>query len=445
MSLLWFSLVSKATKVPNSSTESAEYELTVLDCSGENSKSPICIEREESLLQLKILNELKNELLSFNIQEWSQQKFQSILDLEAEGGDLFQKEFFGKSGKIYAEASMASKQLIEEAKRTLEDLIGNGYEKLKNNLWKEAEESFRKAIVIEPSNNKALTGLSRALVLEEVLELLKEIKLLIRANFLDEANSILDKAINLDRENPELLKIRIETNVLVRSRDLKNFIRIGYESLERRDFIKASVSFTEALRLDRASVEALSGVSAVKEGKKKKKIQEERARADNLFELEDFQKSAVHFKNILELEKNIGFAVVGLEKVNRYISLENKINRYLEKPERLSSSAVFKEAKSVLKIVETYELGERLSSKKKIFSGLLDKYSEPIKLILYSDNKTYISMKNGKDLGSFSSKEVRLFPGTYTFMGKRKGYVTIRRTINLIESSVVSLVCGEKI
>jgi len=54
-------------------------------------------------------------------------------------------------------------------------------------------------------------------------------------------------------------------------------------------------------------------------------------------------------------------------------------------------------------------------------------------------------MKNGKDLGSFSSKEVRLFPGTYTFMGKRKGYVTIRKTINLIESSVVSLVCGEKI
>ena len=443
--MLWFALISKASSTGNLLSEIEDYEAEILDCAGEKSKLPACIEREESLMQLRILKDLKDQLLSFNIEQWSQLEFQLILDLEAEGSELFKEEFFSQSRKVYGEASLASEQLLEETKKVLEDLISRGYKQLRGNLWEEAEDSFRRAIIIESVNSKALKGLSRALVLEEVLELSKEIRILIKANLLDEANSVLDKAINLDRENIEVLDTKIKIDKLIKVRDLLNAIRTGYDSLEKKNFLQATTFFNIALGLDKNSAEALSGLRAVKEGKKNKKIIEERILAENSFSQEDFQESSFHFRNILDLDKNIGFAVVGLEKTNDYIVLEKKIDRYLDNPERLSSASVFKEARGIARIAETYTLGQRLLIKKKQFFMLLDQYSQPMTLTISSDDKTYISMRNGKDLGFLSTKEVRLFPGTYTFVGKRKGYVTVQKTIKLINPSNVILVCDKKI
>ena len=118
---------------------------------------------------------------------------------------------------------------------------------------------------------------------------------------------------------------------------------------------------------------------------------------------------------------------------------------FIEQPERVSSSAVYEEAKEVLKLSESYLLGERLIEKKVALTNLLDKYSQLKSLIINSNNRTYITIKNGKDLGLLSTKEVRLFPGTYTLIGKRKGYATVRKVIKLMEASSVSINCNDKI
>ena len=445
--LLWFIFISNINTSANSSNSSPVFEgqASLLDCTGTNQNSPLCEERQEALEKIKILQELKSKLNLFNAKVWAVNKFQSILDLEKQGDKLYKEEFFGKSKKVFMEAILFSEDLLREAKDTINKYNSNGFSQLNKNDWRGAEDLFRKALLIDPADSIALKGLSRSLTLEEVLKLITEAKLLIKTDALDEAKSFILKAFNLDKENFEAQDAKNEIDQLIRNRDLRLAVEGGYNSLNKKDFLSASKFFNQALIIDKNSIPAITGLKEVKEERKREKIRQEGLLATEAFNVEDFERSILHHKNVLAIESNISFAVVGLRKANDYLFLEKQIDRYLGRPARVSSSAVYEEAKEVLKLSESYLLGERLLEKKVALTNLLDKYSQLKSLIINSNNRTYITIKNGKDLGLLSSKEVRLLPGTYTLIGKRKGYATVRKVIKLMEASSVSINCNDKI
>jgi len=48
-------------------------------------------------------------------------------------------------------------------------------------------------------------------------------------------------------------------------------------------------------------------------------------------------------------------------------------------------------------------------------------------------------------IGVFNSKEIKLNPGKYTFIGKRKGFVTIRKVHDISSTATIKIQCMEKI
>ena len=166
--------------------------------------------------------------------------------------------------------------------------------------------------------------------------------------------------------------------------------------------------------------------------------------ASRALELEEFSIALIHFQNILELEPNIQFAVYGLQEVKMFDEFESNLDRYLNNPSRLSSPNVYSEAARVLDNSQSLNLRKRLSSKKEKLDFLLAKYSEEINITIISDNKTQITIQNVSLIGAFNTKEIRLTPGKYILIGKRKDFVTVRKTINLFESTTVSIQCTER-
>ena len=299
--------------------------------------------------------------------------------------------------------------------------------------------------MIFPDSESALNGLSRAGVLEDVLKIKEEVELLMKINSFDDALLLLQKASNLDDKNEEIISLKLKLEKLTLERDLRLFIEKGYLSLEKKDFSSSRSAFKEAIKIDRYSTAAISGLRAVDEGEKKEKIKLGRIKAEDYFKIEDFQNASTTYSSLLQLDKNLGFALTGLDKVKTYIKLESQLDRYLQSPKRVSSKAVFEEAKELYVLLSQYTLGKRLTSKYNDLQGLLNQYSIPLTIQLTSDNRTQISIKNGKDLGKFFEKDIEMFAGSYTFIGKRKGYVTIRKEIELMEGGSLFLVCKEKL
>jgi hypothetical protein len=283
------------------------------------------------------------------------------------------------------------------------------------------------------------------MVLDKVLNNLQEAELLISVDSLDEAKSLIDDAYQLDNEHPKIEEIKFNIIDLIKIRDFNAFLSRGYKNLKLLKFPDAKSNFNEALKIKKISKLATDGIILANAGIKKNKIEQEKLLAFKSLELEDFSKASMHFQNILILQPNIQFAVYGLQEIKVLSELESNFDRYFNKPSRLSSPNVYTEAVKVLENSQTLNLRKRLSSKKEQLNFLLAKYSKELNIILISDNKTQVTIQNVGLIGSFNTKEIILKPGKYILMGKRKGFVTVRQTINLTNSTTISIECTERL
>ena len=411
----------------------------------ESSKLEICKLRIEALEVINTYKQIKNKALKTNIEIWALDDLISLEEREKEADKYFNQGLFPESINLFQTGIEAANEIIKQASILLTQNIDNGFKSLLLNNSLEAESYFRKALVIDPNNPRAIKGLDRSLVLEKVLNNLSDAELLVSVDSLDEAKDLVDEAYQLDNEYPDIDKIRLNIANLIKKRDFDALISNGYKNLKLLSFANAKTNFNKALEIDKNSKLAADGIILANAGIKKNKIDEEKVLAFKSFELEDFTKASLHFQNILKLDPNIEFAVLGLQEVRTFEKLEFNLDRYIKKPDRLSSPNVYSEAIGVMLDSYPLNLMKRLSSKKEQLELLLTKYSKEINITLISDNRTQVTIQNVGLIGVFDTREIKLKPGKYTFIGKRKGFVTTRKIVDLTDSATLSIQCSERL
>lgn len=444
---LWFSFISIIeTKISN--PIETDVKVTSFDaslCIDQNPQLEICQLRLNALDLIKKFKEIKKNALSTNVGIWAPDDLNSLESLAEEADKYFNKDLFTEAIEKFNESIMMANQIIERAAIELDKNIDSGFNFLLLNNAIDAEISFRRALEIDPNNSMANKGLNRALVLDKVFKYINDAQLLISVNSLDEAKDLIDKAAQLDNEYLGLDKLRLTVIELIKARDLNNLITDGYKYLKLLKFNDAKINFDKALSIEKDSKLAIEGINSANEGIKKNIIEKEKLLAFEALTLEDFAKSSLHFQNILNLDPNIQFAIIGLQEVKRFKELEFHLDRYINRPDRLSSPNVYDEALGIFTASNSLNLQKRLSSKKAQLELLLTKFSEEIDITIISDNRTQVTIINIGSIGVFNKKEIKLNPGKYTFVGKRKGFVTIRRVIDLIESTTIKIQCIEKL
>ena len=444
---IWFTLISLFQNASNKNAMPSQEIITfnILECIDLSSNSPICDDREDALKAIKSFQEVRKEIVAINIELWSPDDYIVLQDLAAKADQLFRDDRFRLSQEVYGEAITLAQNFIGQARASLETLINDGYGLLLANNWLESEKLFRQALAINSTNIVAKIGLDRSLVLEQVLEHLNEASLLIKINSFDQAKEMITKASILDNENLQSKEAIIKINELIQNREISLALAKGYDLLSNDHHSGAINYFKKVLLIDAQSQAAHRGIEEAAEGIMKETILSERKLAEQSFEAENFPQSLIHYTNIINLRDNMEFAVAGSANIKSFIVLEKKINRYLDSPTRLSSRAVFEEASKVLQSTISYNLRARLLAKKIELTKLLDLYAQSITLKISSDNRTNISILNTGNLGTFNSTELNLSLGVYTFIGKRKGYVTVRKVIDLSESTSINIECNNKI
>ena len=130
--------------------------------------------------------------------------------MEKEADKYFRQALFLESINNFNLGIEASSDIIKKASIFLAQNLDGGFQSLlaKNSL--DAESFFKKALVIDPVNLEAINGLNRALVLDKVLNNLREAELLISVDSLDEAKSLIDEAYELDNQHSEIDDIKIK-------------------------------------------------------------------------------------------------------------------------------------------------------------------------------------------------------------------------------------------
>lgn len=447
IAITWFVILSNftASQAQEDLALTETQDLLLIDCSGENRNSPLCEEREEALDALKALNDIKDNLSGINAESWSAEEYSIILAKEQEGDDLFDQGFYGKAKLSYQSAIKYSEELLKKGKNLFSSYVKQGYILLDQENDEEAKIQFENALTIIPNDRNALIGFERTSVFKEVVKFQKEAELFIKIGDFNDALQSVNKAAQLDSINQKTKNLRISLDKLILERNLSEAIDEGYFYLEKKDYKNARASFERAIKIDEFSQSALTGIDLVAEGEKRFKINADRLMAEKYFFEEKFSKSASYYSSILKIDSTLAFANDGLSRANQYINLEKRIDRYLNRPDRVASKAVFIEANKLLAQLRDFKFGERLAKKRQDLIVILDDYSSLVTLRITSDNRTQISIQNGEDLGVFFDKELKIYPGKYTFVGKRKNYVTVRRVLEIRSTTSINLSCLEQI
>ena len=131
------------------------------------------------------------------------------------------------------------------------------------------------------------------------------------------------------------------------------------------------------------------------------------------------------------------------------IALHQQLDEYIEKPDSLSAPRTMQKATQlVVSITRMETIGPRLGEQRDELTRLLKRAATPLTVQLLSDNETDVSIYKVGKLGSFTSTELSLRPGTYVAVGIRPGYRDVRLEFRVApeeEMTPVVVRCEERI
>jgi tetratricopeptide (TPR) repeat protein len=204
----------------------------------------------------------------------------------------------------------------------------------------------------------------------------------------------------------------------------------GLAALDRGALDEAQTAFARAEAARPGASATADARKRVDEARNAEGLAAHRSRAEAAEAREDWKGAIAEYEAALKLDPRVAFALAGRARSLPRVELDEKLESYLRRPERLSADAVGREAERVLAQVEAVEpAGPRLQQQRAALERLLGAARTPVAVPLRSDGATEVVVLRVGTIGTFREKDVPLRPGSYVVLGRRRGYRDTRKTL----------------
>jgi hypothetical protein len=204
----------------------------------------------------------------------------------------------------------------------------------------------------------------------------------------------------------------------------------GLLALDRGDFAGARSTFARAEAARPGTAAVADGLARAEEGLRAEALARHREAAEAAEAREEWGAAVAEYDAALRLDPAVAFALAGRGRAVPRAELDERLEGYLTRPDRLAAAAVAREAEAALgRAREVDRPGTRLAAQVAALDGLLAESRAPVTVRLVSDGKTEVVVLRHGPLGSFREQSVDLRPGTYAVVGRRRGYRDVRRTL----------------
>jgi hypothetical protein len=204
----------------------------------------------------------------------------------------------------------------------------------------------------------------------------------------------------------------------------------GLAALDRGALDDAQGAFARAEAARPGAPATADALKRVEDARKAEGLAAHRARAEAAEAREDWKGAAAEYEAALKLEPRVAFALEGRARSAPRAALDETLEGYLRRPERLSAEAVAREAERALGRAEDVDApGPRLRQQRAALEGLLKQARTTVDVPLVSDGATEVVVLRVGTLGAFRQKQIALRPGSYVVVGRRRGYRDTRKTL----------------
>ena len=409
------------------------------------------LESEKARAEQKLAEYLaaKTALDQMAAAEWGAEDYLKMAELGRQADAQFMENQYNLASDLYDQATSLATDLTGRTDAVLERLKIEGSRALDSGNGALAQRNFSAALKIAPEDAAARQGLKRAETIGIVMQLIESGGLHETNEAWPQARSDFSKALEIDPDSEQARQGLDRINTLTEEKQFQQLMSAGLAAFHRKEYKLARSRLLEAKSLKSESREVSDALFQVNQAIRLSKIENLRQAAQKAERSEDWQAALKSYLAVLDIDKNLQFAVRGKERALEQIEIDKRIRFFLAKPQMLDSDSQLKNA--VLLVEEANAINPRgpiLSDRIKQLEQLVGVAQIPVKIAIESDNLTRVAVYKVGKLGRFSEHELELRPGTYTVVGTRDGYQDVRQKIVVkpgLQSLRITVKCKVKI
>ena len=383
--------------------------------------------RQEAQNVLEQMLDAQKTLENNAVSVWAAETYYQALGHAEAGDGFYGQRDYPQALAEYEQALSLMLGLVERVDLVFEESMEKGNQALVEGDAPAALSAFEIALAMDPIDRAATSGMARAKVLDEVLELVKLGNQLANRNRFEEARSLYEEALVLDAES-SLVKERIKlVDDQLLDRQFNQEMSAGFNALQANKLTAARRAFNSALKLKPKSVEAKRALEQTAHGITTQKINALLTEARSLEASEQWHVSESRYTAALELDSALVEAVDGQQRAALRAQLHDRLEKIIAEPKRIYDQKHYDETTEFYtKIARLSDAGPILTRQLQAVKGLLEKATIPVNVRLRSDNLTNVTVYRVGELGAFSSKDLTVRPGRYIAKGTRDGHRDVR-------------------
>ncbi|HEY4745980.1 MAG TPA: hypothetical protein VIH38_00385, partial [Steroidobacteraceae bacterium] len=348
-----------------------------------------------------------------------------------------------------AEASRLLGGVERAARAALAAQLAAGERALGAGQQELAAQAFDLAVRIDPQDERAALGQSRARRLTGVLPLLADAENAQAARQYSRAAQDYTQALTLDPKNAQARTGLARASAASDDDSYAKAAGEGFAALGAGRVEEARAAFIRARSLRPNGSEALEGLQRVNATTGERSFAALRARGEGLEAQERWDEALQLYTSALRQDRSLVFAQEGKARAAMQIQLGDSLQALIDRPDRLASPQVRDEALALLQSAqEQSSPGPSLRLQIARLSALLPEFDKPVPLSLVSDSFTRVAIPGVGAFGSFARRDIELKPGHYTVIGTRDGYRDVRRDLTVSpgqQTQTVNVSCSEPI
>lgn len=413
---------------------------TSLDCSGIWAGSQLCLERNEALIELKKFDELFQKL-NLGKDNSNSELIEKLKLIRQEGDKFYTEEFYFRARDSYKSAITIIEEFNKKEAVMIEDLVLKINSNLNLGRVEEANLLLDKLESITNVSNLELLK-SRVDNYYEINDLLEESRYYLANNNFEQAIESINLAIYLDNQRLDSIQLKDEIKTKSDQYYFDFYIKLSYEELNNNNINTAFDYFNKAKKIFDSNEELIILGNSLQKYKKEYDLSQFIKLADLLSNEEQWEEAISNYKSALELNPNSSELLTKLKRVESLNSINNKLNEFMKAPERLSSKRIRDSFLMTINDGLSYELQneKNLILALQKATDLYKQYSVMVTLNISSNNRTYVDILKTVQYQPFINQSIKLYPGNYVIVAKRKGLQSFRMPIIISpDSDVINL------
>ncbi len=383
------------------------------------------------------------------VERWGGRDWEQALTAYEEGDDAYLHKDYRLAAERYRAADESLAPLFDRVRAVFDQAMTDAEAAFAARDHSEAVRQYDLAVAIRSESAAAKEGLARAQNLEAVLNLTNQALALEDELDLEGAKTAFERALDLDPEWQPAVAGLARVQEAIRQASFRQRMTEGLEAVAAGDYATARAAFNAAKGLNPDSQEPVDGLLQVDQEVRLARIQALEHEAAALEEGEQWQAAAEKYEEILEVDPDLQFARDGLSQARHRADIHRKLQNYIADPDSLSRERTMQSATALLLEISRMDvIGPRLEDEKEELSRLLKRAATPLKVQLVSDNATEVAIYQVGRLGTFSTRELSLRPGSYVATGTRVGYRDVRlefRVAPEMDLDPIVIMCEERI